>query len=360
MKVSIIGSAGIPAVYGGFETLAENLVKYQSDWIEYTVFCSSKLYKEKRKSFLKAKLVYINLNANGIFSILYDCIAMIKSLHSDVMLILGVSGSILLPFIKLFYKGRIIVNIDGIEWKREKWSWYAKLLLLISEKTAMIFSDTIIGDNFGIIHYIDEKYSRSAELIEYGADHVFIPKDKGSSFAFLNRQYAVTVCRIEPENNIHKILKAFECIDKYCLVVIGNWKNSIYGLSLYKAYSHDFPNIYLIDPIYDQNKINLIRANAKIYIHGHSAGGTNPSLVEAMYLGLPVLAYDCVYNRSTTNDQCLYWINSGDLELIINNMTDEILQDNKIKMQEIASYRYTWNTIREKYENLYLKPRNYK
>ena len=172
MKISIIGTAGIPARYGGFETLAENLVKNRKNRIKYTVFCSAKLYPQKQKSYFNAKLRYVYLSANGISSLIYDFICMLLSLRSDVMLILGVSGSFFLPFIRLLYRGKIITNIDGIEWKRNKWNKIVKWFLRISEKKAIKYSDVVIGDNQGIIDYIAETYKREAVLIEYGADNV--------------------------------------------------------------------------------------------------------------------------------------------------------------------------------------------
>jgi hypothetical protein len=172
MNISIIGTVGIPACYGGFETLAENLVKSSTEGVKYTVFCSAKSYPEKQESYLGAQLRYINLNANGISSIPYDLISMLLSLKSDIMLILGVSGSLFLPFIRLLYRGKIITNIDGIEWKREKWGKLARFILHVSEKFAVRFSDIVIGDNQGIIEYVKEIYRREAVLIEYGGDHV--------------------------------------------------------------------------------------------------------------------------------------------------------------------------------------------
>jgi hypothetical protein len=171
-NISIIGTTGIPARYGGFETLAENLVRNRISNIQYTVFCSAKMYQKQQNEYFGAKLIYINLKANGISSILYDLISMILSLHADAMLILGVSGSLFLPIIRLLYRGKIIVNIDGIEWKRTKWNRLARFILRISEKTAVRFSDVLIGDNQGIIDYLTKEYNKDAVLIEYGADHV--------------------------------------------------------------------------------------------------------------------------------------------------------------------------------------------
>jgi hypothetical protein len=172
MRISIIGTAGIPAKYGGFETLAENLVANKLAQIQYTVFCSAKLYKTRPASYLGADLKYLNLSANGMSSILYDLICMLCSLRSDAMLILGVSGSLFLPLIRLLYHGKIITNIDGIEWKRDKWNKLARFILRISEWAAVKFSDVVIGDNQGIIDYISREYRTNAVLIEYGADHV--------------------------------------------------------------------------------------------------------------------------------------------------------------------------------------------
>jgi hypothetical protein len=172
MHISIIGTAGIPANYGGFETLAENLVANNLSPVQYTVFCSAKMYKTRLDTYKGAALKYVNLSANGMSSILYDLICMLCSLRSDVMLILGVSGSIFLPFIRLLYRGKIITNIDGIEWKRDKWNKLARLILRISEWAAVKFSDAVIGDNQGIIDYVAREYQINAVLIEYGGDHV--------------------------------------------------------------------------------------------------------------------------------------------------------------------------------------------
>jgi hypothetical protein len=170
--ISIIGTAGIPAKYGGFETLAENLVTHNISQVQYTVFCSAKLYPQKQNAYHGAELKYINMNANGLSSIFYDLVCMLYSLRSDVMLILGVSGSLFLPLIRLLYRGKIITNVDGIEWKRDKWNRLARFVLRLFEKMAVRFSDVVIGDNQGIVEYIDREYHKRAMLIEYGADHV--------------------------------------------------------------------------------------------------------------------------------------------------------------------------------------------
>jgi glycosyltransferase involved in cell wall biosynthesis len=167
-----------------------------------------------------------------------------------------------------------------------------------------------------------------------------------------NEHYAVTVCRIEPENNIHCILDCFSRQNRIRLIIVGNWRDSKYGTRLLTMYS-DREHISLLDPIYDHDRLKDLRLNALLYIHGHSAGGTNPSLVEAMIFGLPILAFDCMYNRYTTEGQCLYWFNSGALCELIKTIDLEDLKNIGKKMKSIADRRYRWKNIVEKYESLY-------
>ena len=131
-KVAIVGTVGLPAKYGGWETLVDNLTLHLHDRFDITVFCSSKKYNEKLKEFNGAKLKYINLNANGIQSIPYDIISIYQSIKfADTILVLGVSGCICLPLARFFGISKIIVNIDGIEWKRDKWKKFALIVILV-------------------------------------------------------------------------------------------------------------------------------------------------------------------------------------------------------------------------------------
>lgn len=356
LKVSIIGSVGIPAKYGGFETLVEHLSKKLSKQYILTVYCSAKNYKKKLNYYNSAKLEYINLQANGIQSIFYDLVSFVKAMHnSDVILILGVSGCIGLPLLKPFTKAKIVTNIDGLEWKRDKWSSIIKSFLRFSEKLAVKFSDRVIGDNKVIIDYIHEQYRvKNTILIPYGADHVsneIMSKEIISRYSFLKDQYAFKVCRIEPENNIHIILEAFREIKTLNLVIVGNWNNSDYGTDLKSKYSG--VNIHLLDPIYDQKILNQMRSNCYVYIHGHSAGGTNPSLVEAMYLKLPIISYGVKYNKETTNNECMYFLNKNELVYILDNLNNDKLMSIRQNMYRYAKENYTWEIIASSYSKAF-------
>ena len=355
-KIAIIGTVGLPVKYGGFETLAEYLTKYLSKEFDLTVYCSAKSYDDKLSTHNGAVLEYINLDANGVLSIPYDILSIVKACrYADTLLILGVSGCIALPLVKLFSAKKLIVHIDGLEWKRQKWNRCAKWFLKYSEKQAVKYADIVITDNQLIQDYVEEEYGESSEVITYGGDHVErvpLSSEIRSKYPCINDKYAFTVCRIEPENNIHLIIEAMTMQDELPLVIIGNWDKSEYGRGLRKEYANK-EHIHLLDPIYNQNILDQIRSNCFVYLHGHSAGGTNPSLVEAMYLGLAIFAYDVSYNIETTEHRASYFHSAEDLVKLVNNMSEETLNDNAKKMYEIATRRYVWKDIAREYAKLF-------
>lgn len=355
-KVSIVGTVGLPAKYGGWETLVSNLTKHLNQKFDFTVYCSGVKYKNKPLGYNGVSLKYISLNANGVQSIPYDIISIYQSLKfADTILILGVSGCIFLPFVKLFGKSKIIVNIDGLEWKRNKWGRFAKCFLKFSEKIAVKFSDIVITDNKAIQQYVINEYGVESELISYGGDHtkkVSMQDRYLNEYVFLGQKYAFKVCRVEPENNIAMILEAFYDYKLLPVVVVGNWSNSHYGLRLKEKHEKD-SNIYLLDPIYDQNKIDLLRSNCYVYIHGHSAGGTNPSLVEAMCLQLPIIAFDVNFNRETTHNKCLYFYSKQQLIGKLENLSDDTRLKNAENMKSIADQCYKWDIVSNLYMNLF-------
>ena len=353
-KVAIIGTVGVPASYGGFETLVENIIgENASENIKYTIFCSSKSYKEQVSEYKGARLEYLNLKANGAQSTPYDILSMIKTTNKyDVALVLGVSGCIFLPIFRLWFKNKLIVNIDGLEHRRDKWGMFAKWFLRKSEAMAVKYADVVVADNKGIQDYVTEVYHKDSALIAYGGDHVerqvsVEAQEKVlKEYGVEKENYAISVCRIEPENNCHVILEAFSKSKKK-LVYIGNWERSEYGRSLIEKYSK-YPNIIIHTPEYDLDTLYVLRSNAEMYIHGHSAGGTNPSLVEAMFFGKPILAFDVVYNRATTDDKAYYFKDSDGLLKLISQG-----DMNGVVMRSIAETKYTWKQIASQYEDLY-------
>jgi glycosyltransferase involved in cell wall biosynthesis len=270
----------------------------------------------------------------------------------DVILILGVSGCIFLPLLKLFSRKKIVVNIDGLEHRRDKWGKAARWFLRFSESIAVRWADVVVADNKGIQDYVTETYGKKSELIAYGGDHVVRDMSDNQQNEILTKyglkkgDYAISVCRIEPENNCHVSLEAFSKTDKN-FVFIGNWNRSEYGKNLKEKYSA-YKNIKILDPIYELDTFYALRSNAGYYIHGHSAGGTNPSLVEAMFFACPIIAYDVVYNRETTNNKAYYFSKSDDIIALLDN----VAMDGAV-MKVIAEEQYTWRTIAKQYEALF-------
>ena len=150
---------------------------------------------------------------------------------------------------------------------------------------------------------------------------------------------------------MHLVLEAFEKSSGMPLVLVGNWNNSEYGKQLKERYSH-IKNIFLFDPIYNQREIDLIRGNASLYVHGHSAGGTNPSLVEAMYLELPIITFKVSYNITTTENKAIYFSTSDELIGLLDSLTAITLKKLRIEMKSIALRRYNWSSVSRQYELL--------
>lgn len=351
--ISVIGSVGVPANYGGFETLVENLAIFHHNQAlpqRLVIYCSKASYQEFPDTFLSSELCYLPLNANGAQSILYDIASLLSAAYrrSDKILILGVSGAIALPLIRLTSSAKITINIDGIEWRREKWRGLAKWFLRFSEMMAVRFSHSVISDNEAISDYVNKTYGVRAEVIAYGGEHAVSVEAIDVDVVGLPSNYSLSICRIEPENNVHLILEAFSSLDSSNLIFVGNWNNSEYGRSLRQSFSEK-KNIFLLDPIYNTSKLKALRQNAKCYLHGHSAGGTNPSLVEAMHFGKPVIAFDCAFNRFTTENKALYFSDSKELSSLLKLSDEGEFHQCGINMIEIASRRYTWNSIARQY-----------
>ena len=171
-KIAIIGSVGVPANYGGFETLVEQLVIRLQHKFDLTVYCSKRAFSHRPARIGRVNLRYLPLNANGVQSIPYDMWSILSAVrYADTLLILGVGGCTLLPWLRWFgCRKRFVVNIDGIEWRRAKWSGMARMYLKFAEKCAVRYADAVIGDNQVIADYVRSTYGRPCELIEYGAD----------------------------------------------------------------------------------------------------------------------------------------------------------------------------------------------
>jgi glycosyltransferase involved in cell wall biosynthesis len=354
-KIGIIGTNGLPSNYGGFETLVEYLVENLATKYSITVYCS----KKNRNSFVSAfkgcQLEYVNLSANGWQSIIYDIVSLLSALKdSDKILILGASGSIILPFLSKS-KEKFIMNLGGLDWQRSKWNYLTRKYIKFCERLAVKHSSIVISDNIGIKKYLLAEYKSNSTLIAYGGDQVFSVIPNGgdrNKYPFMKGQYDFTVTRIQRDNNLEILLESYANGTKYPIVIVGNWDFDSYGFRLKEKYN-DNSNIFLLDAIYEPKELNLLRANCRVYLHGNSAGGTNPALVEAMNLGLPVFAYDCNFNRYTTYQMAKYFSSSRELKKILNETDVDELSEIGIRMDELARSHYTWTKIATKYGEIF-------
>ncbi|MES2277074.1 MAG: DUF1972 domain-containing protein [Bacteroidota bacterium] len=351
-QVAVIGTAGLPAKYAGFETLAAHLVDNLSNQWDFTVYCSGRQYKKtmRPKTYKGAKLNYLPLQADGLQGVAYDVISMIHALfYADILLILGVSGSFLVPFVRLFTNKKIITSVDSYGWKKNKWGSAAMLYRSLGEWIAIKFAHVNITNRESMEDYTALRYNDRVVSLQKEVNSVQITKYK-----FMGRPYAFKLCRIAPENNIEMILGSFVQTPQHQLVISGNWNKSEYGKSLRKAYAI-FPNIHILDPIYDQNELDMLRGNSFAYIHGNQPGGIDAALLEAMFMGLPVLSLGTAGNKITTEGKALYFSSADELAILLNHTRIGEFQRVGRAMQETAQRRYTWQMVATKYAYLFMR-----
>lgn len=335
-KLCLVGIKGLPANYGGFETFAENLVLKTKDKIQWTVYGEQMEKKFSQDNNFKS--VTIPIKANGYQSMLHDALAIFHSVifeKPEKILILGYSGSWVLPFLRLFSKQKILTNIDGLEWRRDKYNYFTKKLLYFLEQLAIIFSHKVIIDNSALIKHINPRFRHKVVTLEYGGDNPFINRYKD----LVTPKYYYSISRIVPENKVEIILEAFTQSDAE-LFYMGNWTNSEYGRKLQSKYSN-ISNIHLLDPEYDIELVTKFRLEGKVYVHGHSVGGTNPSLVEAIQCNNSFICFDCDYNKATLENNGNYFFNKEDLIKIIT--TEPIILKEKTLSKLRA--KYSWDRI---------------
>jgi glycosyltransferase involved in cell wall biosynthesis len=357
IRVAIVGSVGVPARYGGFETLAEALVQ-QIAVAEFMlhVYCQRSAYAEaERQRVMNGhRRIFVPLPANGTASMLYDAVSLLDAVllrRCTVVLCLGASGTLLFPLLRLLCPWvRIVFNLDGLESRRAKWSRLGKAVLQGLEAIGICFAHRVVADNRVIRSLVFHRFGRRASVIAYGGDHARpVGPQKGPAQPLPSR-YVLAISRIVPENNIDIILAAFASGDGPPLVYVGNWQDSDYGRALRQRHAGD-ARIYLLDPVYEVATLNYLRGRALACVHGHSVGGTNPALVEALYWAPQILAFDCAFNRATLDGQFSYWYDTHDLRRLLKAL-DSLPVPTEEKLQVIRE-RYLWVEIARRYSLIF-------
>jgi len=370
-KIAIIGSRGIPAKYGGFETAVEAVAPrlVEKGW---NIFASCEGLRDQSKPavYKGVNLFYFPVRPffRIVYEVLYDVYSLVKSsLVCDCIYMLGY-GAGLFFFIPKIVRKKLVVNVDGLEWKREKFNKLEKSILLTSEKAAVTFADVIVADSKEIKKYIEGRYKKKALYITNGVDAPQVEKWDDQKFsgqgflkgntALLPKDYWLAVARLEPENNIHVIVRAFLKSNSHKkLVVIGNFSSKKYQRHVLKILEDNNARerVILMGAIYDVNLLNMLRQNCFAYIHGHSVGGTNPTLLEAMSMKNLIIAHGNEFNREVGGQTTLYFKDAGDLAAKIEEI--ENTPDSFGHLKEAAYSRvlsnYSWTDIVEEYDKLF-------
>ena len=352
-KVVLIGTNGVPANYGGIETLAEYLTRDLNEYYDLYCYCSKTPKEKKLECYHNTKLIYVPMRANGWQSIFYDGLTILRSLcKHDVLVVLGCSCPPAL-FFKLFTKKHIVLNaIGGKETEKVRGlKLFGKAEVAIKkwmEGMQARYADYVIIDNAANVEFFEKKHHVKALLAEYGGDHAVaepITEEAVKKYPFLNGKYDVTVSRAQEDMNIHMVIEAYKQVPERTVVIVSNWQKSEYGQKLYAENAGKYGNIILLNAIYDQKELNTIRSNAALYLHTHSMCGTAPSLVEAMYLNLPVVCFKVPTNLETTEHKSIYFETVPELVNLLKDMNDETLVRLKQDLNEIAKRRYNWKRI---------------
>ena len=351
-KVALIGTNGIPASYGGMETLAEYLARDLSQYYDLYCYCS-KTQKERLETYGDTKLIYLPLKANGWQSVLYDGWSILQSLRKfDVLVILGNSCPYVMPFKALTKKSVVFNAIGGRELDKIRSTILLGRLEVALKKTMMKLgtnnSDFTIIDNAANMASFEKVYGIKPMLAEYGGDHATsepILPEMIDKYPYLADSYDVTVSRAQEDMNIHMVIDAYKQVPERTVVIVSNWQKTKYGQRLYSENAGKYPNVILQNAIYNQKELNVIRSNASLYLHTHSMCGTAPSLVEAMYLGLPVICFRVPTNLETTENKSVYFDSVPELIDILESLDDEKLNKLSADMKEIADRRYVWKRI---------------
>lgn len=370
-KIAIIGSRGIPARYGGFETFADYLSKAMAKkGYETFVSCEYSPEEERINNYHQVNLFYFPVQQpqSGFFRIFYEFFYDLYSMYwasrkADIIYMLGYSASFTFFIAPLFGK-KLLVNPDGLEWRRKKFGPVIKFFLKLSERMMVLWSEGIIADSNEIKKYLDHKYNINSYFIPYG---VLEHEDMGWNSNLLDNKlknieignYLLVISRLEPENNIEMIIDGFlkSEIKKY-LIVVGEFNSEAYEALIEDLLTADEEkSVIFTGAIYNSQVLNMLKNNCYAYLHGHSVGGTNPSLLEAMVKKNIIIAHDNEFNREVCGDFGFYFKDSDDLKDKINLIENNYSASSKMKekVYHRVKENYSWDEVIKQYTELFEK-----
>lgn len=348
--IAFIGTAGLPNRYGGFESFLEACGPEFAEYDDVIVTCDAAKYPDRAPVWQGVRRMFLGVPANGAASVLHDVLAFARVLpQAHTIIILGVSGGIAFPLLRLacmLTGRRLIVNVDGVEWRRAKFSRVKRAYLRLSDTLAQWFAQDVVVDNEALRPFLTAIGRRKATCIPYSGDQVVRRSDVDPA----TRSGMLTICRIEPENNCHLLLEAATAAiaadPDLTYDFIGNWDASDYGRRLRTQFGA-VAGITLHDPVYDPEVIAGYRERCTTYLHGHSVGGTNPSLVEMLFYDCRIVVFDCSFNRETAAATVEYFSDINTLCFLLHGVADSNLTE-----RAAIRKRYTRKAITLQYRNL--------
>lgn len=362
MKIAIIGTRGIPASYSGFETLAEQLsARLVERGHKVYVYCRTHHIKYRKKRYKGVKLVRLPTIRNKFFdTIVHTFLSIVHSIFTDAEIVyVCIVGNSILSILPRFFGKKVVLNVDGADWQREKWSAFAKAYLKLSERVACIFPDVTLTDSRVMYKYYMDNFKKETACIAYGSE---VPRDEGKEFlekfGLQERKYILFVGRLVPENNAHVLVSAYKKIEDkrgFKLVVVGDAPYAEkYKQILFTNRSSEIVFTgYLFGKGYRQ-----LSSHAYLFVEPSGVGGTHPALVEAMGFGNCVIVNDMPANLETIGDAGFSYDRSkgaddlkDKLEFLIANpaIVEEYGKKSLARMQK----HYSWNSITAQYEKLF-------
>ncbi len=362
LKIGILGTRGIPNNYGGFEQFAQSLAQGLVNKGHIVFVYSIHHHPWQQKEWNGVHIIHCKdweqqLGTAGQFIYDKNCINDACKRNYDVLLHLGYTSDSV--WHKKWPSDTLnIVNMDGLEWKRSKYNWLTRLYLKWAESLAAKNADILIADSIAIQQHLEEKYNKPSFYIPYGATIFNIPDEKQlNNYKLIQYQYYLLIARMEPENNIEIVIKGYLLSNQtYPFLIIGNVSGK-YGKYITSKYADS--KIIYAGALYDTAMLNNLRHYSLLYMHGHSVGGTNPSLLEAMACGCSIAAHQNVFNKAVLGDDADYFFTANDVATLMNTKPGS--QANSIRQQNnLAKIKTIYNPdlIINEYEKLMLDALN--
>lgn len=359
MKIAMIGTRGVPAAYGGFETAVEEIGSRLAEaGHEVVVYCRHATRPRKRE-YRGMRLVHLGSlpvkSADTLSHTALSVAHVVSHRRPDAAFVFNAANA---PFVPLLRARGIptAVHVDGLEWKRDKWGHRARRYYRWAEAYAVRHADALIADAQGIADYYRDEFQVPTELLTYGAKIIEdAPTDRIAALGLTPGQFHVAVARFEPENHVDVIVDGYrESRAKHPLVVVGGAPYAAdYVERITRSAAAD-DRIRLLGSIYDQETLDQLYSHAATYLHGHSVGGTNPSLLRAMGAGTAVLAWDVIFNREVAGPAASFFGSARELASAVEHAEDDpsgTAHSGKA-MQERAAEVYRWNLVAAGYESL--------